>query len=185
MLLNRKLTYYLLAVMLLVQLAAAGCTGPDDLESTSPVVVVEMSREGRQMPAFNLPSLHTDDTITSSESLKGKVVLITFFASWCRSCLEEIPLLKKMQTKFGAEDFAIIAMATDYENIAGIKNMIQKQKINYQVLLTDEATKENFGGIAVLPTMFLVNREGLLLKKYFGHIERDSLVKDIRKILEH
>jgi hypothetical protein len=86
---------------------------------------------------------------------------------------------------FGAEDFAIVAMAIDYENIAGIKNLIQKQKINYQVLLTDEATKENFGGIAVLPTMFLVNREGLLLKKYFGHIERDSLVKDIRKILEH
>jgi thiol-disulfide isomerase/thioredoxin len=137
------------------------------------------------MPAFSLPSLHTDDSVTTSESLKGKVLLVSFFASWCRSCLEEIPLLKKMQTTFGEENFAIIAMAIDYENIGGIKNLIKKQKINYQVLLTDEATKENFGGIAVLPTMFLVNREGLLLKKYFGHIERDSLNKDIRQTLEH
>ena len=127
---------------------------------------------------------HTDDTITSSESLKGKVVLITFFASWCRSCLEEIPLLKKMQTRFGAEDFAIVAMAIDYENIAGIKNLIQKQKINYQVLLADEAVKKDFGGVAILPTMFLVNREGILLKKYFGHIDRDSLVQDIKQALE-
>lgn len=185
MLMNRKHNYYILAVMFFVLLAAIGCTDSNDLESTSRVGIVEMSNEGRQMPAFKLPSLHTDDSITTSESLKGKVVLISFFASWCRSCLEEIPLLKKMQTMFGAEDFVIVAMAIDYENIAGIKNLIQKQKINYQVLLTDEATKENFGGIALLPTMFLVNREGLLLKKYFGHIERDSLVKDIRKILEH
>jgi len=185
MLLNRKHTYYLLAVMLLVQLAAAGCTDSGDLESTSPVGITEMSKEGRQMPVFSLPSLITDDSITTSESLKGKVLLVSFFASWCRSCFEEIPLLKKMQTMFGAENFAIIAMAIDYENIVGIKNLIQKQKINYQVLLTDEATKENFGGIAVLPTMFLVNREGMLLKKYFGHIERDSLVRDIRQTLEH
>ena len=183
--LNKKHNYYLLAVMFLVLLAATGCINSGDLESTSPVGIVEMSNEGRQMPAFSLPSLHSDDSNTTSESLKGKVVLISFFASWCRSCLEEIPLLKKMQTMFGAEDFAIVAMAIDYENIAGIKNLIQKQKINYQVLLTDEATKGNFGGIAVLPTMFLVNREGLLLKKYFGHIERDSLIRDIRQTMEH
>jgi thiol-disulfide isomerase/thioredoxin len=182
--LNRKRYYYLLAVIFFILLATAGCTDSGDLESTSTVGIIEMSNEGRHMPVFSLPSLHTDDSNTTSESLKGKVVLISFFASWCRSCLEEIPLLKKLQTKFGAEDFAIVAMAVDYENIAGIKNLIQKQKINYQVLLTDEATKENFGGIAVLPTMFLVNREGLLLKKYFGHIEMDSLVRDIKQTLE-
>jgi len=182
---EQKKNYYLLAVIFFVLLEVVGCTDSGDLESTSPVGIVEMSKDGRQMPVFNLPSLHTADSITTSESLKGRVVLISFSASWCRSCLEEIPLLKKMQTMFGAEDFVVVAMAIDYENIAGIKNLIQKQKINYQVLLTDEATKQNFGGIVVLPTMFLVNREGLLLKKYFGHTERDSLVEDIRQTLEH
>ncbi|MEN8232141.1 MAG: TlpA disulfide reductase family protein [Thermodesulfobacteriota bacterium] len=137
------------------------------------------------MPSFNLPSLQSGDTFISSDSLKGKVVLISFFASWCRSCLEEIPLLKKLQTRFGAEGFAIIAMAVDDENKVGLKNLIQKQKINYQVLLADEAVKSDFGGIAILPTMFLVNREGFLLKKYFGHIDRGSLVQDIRQTLEN
>jgi thiol-disulfide isomerase/thioredoxin len=183
--LSKKNNYYLLAVLFFVLLAVFGCTDSEDLEPTSPVGIVEMSKERRQMPVFSLPSLHTADSITTSESLKGKVVLISFFASWCRSCLEEIPLLKKMQTMFGAEDFAVVAMAIDYENIGGIKKLIKKQKINYKVLLTDEATKQNFGGIVVLPTMFLVNREGLLLKKYFGHIERDSLVEDIAQTLEH
>ncbi len=89
-----------------------------------------------------------------------------------------------MQTRFGPKDFAIIAMAVDDENKVGLKNLIQKQKINYQVLLADEAVKKDFGGITILPTMFLVNREGILLKKYSGHIDRDSLVQDIKQTLK-
>jgi thiol-disulfide isomerase/thioredoxin len=181
MLLNKKHDYYSFSLLFFVLLAVAGCTNSNELEPTSPVGIVEMSKEGRQMPAFSLPSLLTEDPITNSESLKGKVILITFFASWCRSCLEEIPLLKKMQTRFGAEIFAVIAIAVDDENEVGLENLIQKQKINYQVLLADEAVKKDFGGIAVLPTMFLVNREGILLKKYFGHIDRDSLIQDIKQ----
>jgi hypothetical protein len=76
-------------------------------------------------------------------------------------------------------------MAVDDKNKVGLKNLIQKQKINYQVLLADESVKRDFGGIAILPTMFLVNRKGILLKKYFGHIDRDSLVQDIKQTLEY
>jgi hypothetical protein len=92
--------------------------------------------------------------------------------------------LKKIQSRFGADGFAVIALAVDNENKVGLRNLIQKQKINYQVLLADEAIKKDFGGVAILPTMFLVNREGILLKKYFGHIDRDSLVQDIKQALE-
>jgi hypothetical protein len=49
--------------------------------------------------------------------------------------------------------------------------------------LADEAIKKDFGGIAILPTMFLVNREGIILKKYFGHIDHDPLAQDIRQTL--
>ena len=170
-------------VVVIILLATAGCSGSKEPESSSPTGVVEMSKEGRQMPSFNLPSLLAEDVIISSESFKGKVVLVSFFASWCRSCLKEIPLLKKMQTRFGDQGFALIAMAIDHENEVGLKNLIQKQKINYQVLLADDAVKRDFGGIALLPTMFLIDRDGKLLKKYSGHIQRESLVQDIKQNL--
>lgn len=179
-----KHKYCLSLVVVIILLAIAGCSGSKEPESSSPTGIEEMSKEGRQMPAFSLPSLHTEASITNNESLQGKVVLVSFFASWCRSCLEEIPLLKKIQSRFGADGFAVIALAVDNENKVGLRNLIQKQKINYQVLLADEAVKKDFGGIAILPTMFLVNREGILLKKYFGHIDRDSLVQDIKQALE-
>ena len=89
-----------------------------------------------------------------------------------------------MQNRFADKDFVLLAMAVDKENKSGLKNLIQKQNINYPVLLADEAVKKDFGGIAILPTMFLVDREGKLYKKYSGHIERDSLNRDIRRLLK-
>jgi len=172
------------AALLLLLLSISGCSGSDDRESGAETGIKDLQVQGRKMPSFTLPRPLAEDNPVSSESLQGKVVLVTFFASWCRSCLEEIPLLKKLQKKFGEENFVIIAMAVDRENELGLKNLIQKQKINYPVLLADEALKKDFGGIAVLPTMFLVNRDGLLLKKYSGHIERDSLVRDISRAVE-
>ena len=175
--------YILSVAALMVLLFVTGCTGSNEQESDARYGVEELQTQGRQIPSFNLPSPLAKDSIISSESLQGKVVLVDFFASWCRSCIEEIPVLKKLQDRYGKQDFAIIALAVDSENIAALKNLIQKQKINYQVLLADEQVKKDFGGIAILPTMFLVDREGKILKKYSGHIERDSLIQDIRQTL--
>jgi thiol-disulfide isomerase/thioredoxin len=171
------------AVMIL--LLMAGCTGQSDRESTPPAGIMEMSQEERQMPSFNLPSPFSEVSSISSDSLKGKVLLVSFFSSWCQSCLEEIPLLNKLQNKFSDQGFVLIAIAIDQENKVGLKNLIQKRKINYPVLLAEEATRKDFGGISILPTMFLVNREGIILKKYFGHIDHESLVQGIKQTLKN
>ncbi|MBW2467633.1 MAG: TlpA family protein disulfide reductase [Deltaproteobacteria bacterium] len=172
---------YSLSAAAVIMLLLSGCTGRNDRESTKGAGVVDISGQEKRVPEFRLSSPIPEETFTSNEVLEGKVVLVTFFASWCRSCLEEIPLLKKLQDRFGDQEFSILAIAVDRENELGLKNLIKKQKINYQVLLADEAVKKDFGGIAILPTMFLVNREGILIKKYSGHIERKSLVHDIKQ----
>ncbi len=182
--LKKVFTYCLYVTLAFGLLLMAGCTGSSDLEPASATGIMDLHKEGRRMPEFNLPSALSENSTISSESFKDKVVLVSFFASWCRSCLEEIPLLKKLQSRFSDNGFVLIAMAIDHENKIGLKNLIQKQKINYPVLLADEAIKKEFGGIAILPTMFLVDREGKLLKKYSGHIDRDSLIKDIKQTLK-
>ena len=184
MILRETLKYSLYVILVFGSLLIAGCTGSSDQEPVSPTGIAELHKEGRQMPAFNLPSPLSGDTFTSSDSFKGKVVLVSFFASWCRPCLEEIPSLKKLQNRFSDQDFVLIGMAVDRENKVGLKNLILKQKINYPVLLADEVVKKDFGGIAILPTMFLADRKGNLLKKYFGHIGRDSLIEDIKKTIK-
>ena len=169
--------------MILATLVIAGCTDSTDRQTESQTGIAELQKQGRRMPSFDLPSPASEEYGLSGDSLRGKVVLVAFFASWCRSCIEEIPLLKKLQNRFEAQDFIIIAMAVDRENKTAVKNLIEKHGINYPILLADETVKKDFGGIAILPTMFLVNRDGILLKKYTGHIERDSLIHDIKQTL--
>jgi peroxiredoxin len=161
MILKTLLRYSILLTVVLLALSLVGCSNQSERES-SLAGVVDMSTEGRQMPAFSLPSPLSEDTLTSSQSFKGKVVLVSFFASWCRSCLEEIPLLKKLRNRFSDQGFVLIALAVDSENTLSLKNLIQKQGINYPVLLADEAVKKDFGGISILPTMFLVDRNQTL-----------------------
>jgi thiol-disulfide isomerase/thioredoxin len=175
--------YVLPVTALLTLFFVGGCTNSNDRQSDARIGVEELQMQGRRMPSFNLTSLLSEDTAISSGSLGGKVLLVSFFTSWCRSCLEEIPLLKKLQGRHGDQEFSIIAIAIDRENELGLKNLITKQKINYPVLLADEKVKKDFGGIVILPTMFLVNREGILIKKYYGYIEWDSLIRDIELTL--
>jgi peroxiredoxin len=153
------------AVSLLLSLA--GCTGRDERDSKPAAGVVEMSKTGRQMPAITLSSPLSDQTVISSDSFQDKVILVSFFASWCRSCLEEIPLLKKLYSRFSDRGFVLVAMAVDRENVASLKNLIREQDIDYPVLLADEAVKKDFGGITILPTMFLVDRKGKFIRKIF------------------
>lgn len=175
---------YSLSAAAVIMLLLSDCTGRNDRESPNGAGVVDISGQEKRAPEFHLSSPISEETVTSREALEGKVVLVTFFASWCRSCLEEIPLLKKLQDRYADQEFSIIAIAVDRENEPGLRNLIQKQIINYPVLLADEAVKKDFGGIAILPTMFLVSREGILMKKYSGHIERDSLIRDIEQTLK-
>jgi thiol-disulfide isomerase/thioredoxin len=171
------------SIAAVIMLLLSGCTGRNDQEWEKGAGVVDISGQEKRIPDFHLLSPILEETVTSSDALEGKVALIIFFASWCRSCLEEIPLLKKLQDRYRDQEFSILAITIDRENELGLRNLIKKQKINYPVLLANEAVKKDFGGIAILPTMFLVSREGMLLKKYSGHIERSSLIRDIEQTL--
>jgi thiol-disulfide isomerase/thioredoxin len=180
--LSRSLKYSL-SIAAVIMLLLSGCTGRNDQEWEKGAGVVDISGQEKRIPDFHLLSPILEETVTSSDALEGKAALIIFFASWCRSCLEEIPLLKKLQDRYRDQEFSILAITIDRENELGLRNLIKKQKINYPVLLANEAVKKDFGGIAILPTMFLVSREGMLLKKYSGHIERSSLIRDIEQTL--
>jgi len=134
------------------------------------------------MPTFSLPTA-VDGSVVTSEAYRGKAMLITFFASWCPPCLQEIPALKELHAKFHRQGFAVVAMSVDEGGPGAVARLVKKAEINYQVLMADRATTQNFGGVVAIPTTFLVNKNGQVVKKYPGFAPHGLLERDIESVL--
>jgi len=134
------------------------------------------------MPAFSLPAA-IDGAVVTSENYRGKAMLITFFATWCPPCLQEIPTLKELHTKFQRQGFAVVALSVDEGGADVVARLVRQASINYPVLMADKTTTHNFGDVVAIPTSFLVNRNGQVVKKYPGYASRVLLERDIESVL--
>lgn len=135
-----------------------------------------------KMPDFVLASV-MDGKEVSSSSFENKTLLVTFFATWCPPCIEEIPSLIKLQEKFGKDGFSVIGLSVDQSKARVVRRFVVKQGINYPVLMADAKTMQSFGGVYGIPVSFLVNKNGNVVKKYPGYIPQSVLEKDLKKIL--
>lgn len=173
-----KHRYFILIIALLLMLVA-GCkqSGPDSGGNSS-IPVGERMR----MAAFRLPSL-TDNTMIDSSELKGQVLLVTFFATWCPPCIQEIPTLNSLHQSLQEKGFKVLGLSVDEDGTDSLLKLIERFEIIYPVVLADPELARAFGGVSGIPVTFLVNREGEIVKKYLGYVEHDVLEGDIRNLL--
>lgn len=144
---------------------------------------VERAQAATRMPDFSLNSV-VDGNAVSSSSFDGKVLLVTFFATWCPPCIEEIPTLKQLHSQLATEGFSVVALSVDQSGPADVAKLVKKKAINYPVLMADEEVMKNFGGVYGIPVSFLVNKKGNVVKKYTGYVSGKTLLKDIKSILK-
>lgn len=122
----------------------------------------------RVAPSFSLKDL--DGKFSSLNDFKGRPVLVIFWASWCPSCCEEIPVLEKYFS--GRQDqVAILLLAIDGEKEKKIRRYVQKEKITLSVLLDAKEKVARTFGVNFIPVVFLIDREGYIIAKIVG--ERD------------
>lgn len=137
---------------------------------------------GEAMPRFALPSAY-DNAIIDSQGYRGQTLLINFFATWCPPCRKEIPSLVELQKKYGPRGLAVIGLSTDEGGGAQVVRFAERLGINYPVLISDPQTQAAFGGIFGIPTTFLVDSRGTIVKRYNGYTEQKTLENEILKIL--
>jgi thiol-disulfide isomerase/thioredoxin len=135
-----------------------------------------------KMPQFILKSAVNGEEI-DSQNFAGKVLLVSFFATWCPPCVEEIPTFNELQKSYSEKGFSIIALSVDQGGPAAVAKLVKKKDINYPVLMADNETMQNFGGVYGVPVSFLVNKEGNVVKKYPGYVPKSILTKDISSLL--
>lgn len=149
---------------------------------TAVLFLAAQSWAATRMPSFSLASVRNGE-IVDSKNFKGKVLLLTFFATWCPPCVEEVPVLVKLQDDLGEAGFSVIGLSVDQQGPAIVASFVEKRGVNYPVLLAEAKTTSDFGGVYGIPVAFLVNKSGNVVKKYTGYVGHTVLEKDIRSLL--
>src|SRR3954469_8914620 len=140
--------------------AAAAADAPD----TEPVTL-RFFRNPATAPAFVVRDLDGRDISTAS--LRGKVVLLNFWATWCPPCRAEIPDLVALQEKY-RDQLQIIGISEDEGGPEGVKRFVAEHQMNYPVVMTTPELERNFPGIGALPTSFVLDRAARVEQKHAG-----------------
>jgi len=132
-------------------------------------------------PDFKLDTL--DGKPLTLASSRGKVVLLNFWATWCGPCLAEIPDLIELQTKY-KDRLQIIGLTVDDDDPAAIGKVVQEAGINYPVAMASPAVRFKYGGIAALPTSFVLDSQGRVVQKHEGLRDPALYETEIRALLD-
>ena len=113
---------------------------------------------------------------------KGKVVLLDFWATWCGPCKIEIPWFMEFQRQYKDQGFTVIGVSMD-DGWPVVRTFVQQMKMNYPVLLGDDEAASSFGGVEVLPTTFIIDKEGRIVSTHMGLVSKDEMEDTIKGLL--
>ena len=147
----------------------AASRAADDTPGDAEKITLRFFRNPAAAPAFTARDL--DGRSISTAALRGKVVLINFWATWCPPCRAEIPDLVALQEKY-RDQLQVIGVSEDEGPIETVKRFAADHHINYPVVMTTPDIERMFPGIGALPTSFVVSRDARIVQKHVGMLTR-------------
>jgi len=129
---------------------------------------------GQPAPLFSLPSL-TDEAPVSLETLRGRVVLLHFWATWCKPCEEEMPALERLRHSLDQERFALVTVSVD-EDRGQVESFRDRLRLSLPILLDPSHQVSRAYQTYRYPESFLLDREGRVVARFVGPRDWDAQV---------
>ncbi len=159
--------------LVLTAVGLAGC----NQNSASPIgprpAAVATGEIGSRLPEFSMKDLQGREI--SSGDLRGKVVLVDFWATWCLPCKKEMPGYQKLLDRYGPRGLVVVGFK--FDTMMDTEDPVlfaKKIGVRYPLAVASDELKQKFGGIEGLPTTMLYDRGGLLRKKVIGFEYTDA-----------
>jgi len=152
-----------IAVILMVTLVGiGGGAAPGIL----PVAERNVVKLGEPAPNFHLRDLNGHSVALSD--LRGKVVLLNFWATWCGPCRVEMPAMEELYRTFSRNDFEILAVSTDAQGVSVTRPFQQENHLTFPILHDADYRVGLTYGARSLPMTFMVDRQGIIRHQIFG-----------------
>ena len=152
--------------------------------SCSSILAADVSHPADRKTAPDLVLNDASGATVKLSALKGKVVLLDFWATWCTGCKEEMPWFMEFQQKYKQRGLASVGVALDEEGWQKVRPYVMEHPINYPIVVGDVALGNKFGVTTALPVTLLIDRDGRIAELHVGKVNKAAFEVDIRQLLQ-
>jgi len=170
---------YLLLSISMIGLVACNRPSASPIQPTKQITAGEI---GSRLPDFSVTDFKGHSL--SSADLRGRVVLVDFWATWCQPCKKEMPGYQELTDKYGSHGLVVIGFK--FDNMPDMEDPADFAKrigVHYPLAVATDALKQEFGGIEGLPTTMLYDRSGVLRMKVIGFEYTDHIESTLKPLL--
>ena len=157
-------------------LAAAGCAKQETAGKAE-----QAGQIGTAAPAYELPDL--DGKTVKNTDFLGKVVILDFWATWCPPCRMEVPHFVRLQSEYRDQGLEIVGLSLDAGGARDVRPFADEYKVNYTMLIASDKTAESYGGVVGIPTTFVIDRKGTIVRKFVGYTPPEAFEAVIKPLL--
>lgn len=143
--------------------------------------LVGISERAALQPAYSVQT--RDGRVLTPDSLRGRVVLVNVWATWCAPCRVEMPALQQLADAYAADSVVVLGLSVDRGPAAEVDAFLAERDISYPVAIVDDRTVAAFGGVRGYPTSLLLDREGVVRHSVVGPIGPLTLRPALRRLL--
>ncbi len=145
------------------------------------VTTLAFSQSKQKAPDVSVTT--ADGKTLKLSDLKGKVVVINFWATWCPPCRAEIPGFIEVYDKFKSKGLEIVGISLDQKGWDVVKPFIKKQSIPYPIAIDDGKIASKFGKIGSIPTTYFIDKKGIIVKDHVGYMSKEDFMKVVKELL--
>ncbi len=132
-------------------------------------------------PNFKLKT-HEGKTVELAK-LKGKVVIVNFWATWCPPCRREIPGFLDVYKQYKGKGLEIVGVALDEDGWSVVKPYVDQARMDYPVVVGDGNLANAYGGIESIPTTFVIDKKGNVARKHIGYMSKADFENIVKSLL--
>jgi len=133
-------------------------------------------------PPFSVKTF--EGRVLRSSELKGRPVVLDFWATWCRPCRASMPHLDEVQRRFSNRGLVVIGLSVDDDGTNDVKRFARDLGVNFPLGMANEKVLDLYGPIRYLPTTYFISRDGAVVRRVKGYIDPETLDSYVLELVQ-